>query len=156
MASDAAAPPRADRLRPLSTPRPVHVIADDRGRPTAVYLGNTRKSSNPVSPRRVQKAAREPGLATPVEKILDRWRIDDEWWRQEISRLYYHVALEGGRLVTLFNDLIGGGWFLQTTATPRKQGEPVHVLAPRVSAAAAAPPAAEPEASELPRRITVA
>jgi hypothetical protein len=96
----------------------------------------------------------DPGLVTPVIEILDRWRIDDEWWRQEISRLYYHVALEGGRLVTLFNDLIGGGWFLQTTATPRKQGEPVHILAPRVPTGAAT---VETEAvPELPRRITVA
>jgi hypothetical protein len=47
---------------------------------------------------------------------LDRWRIDDEWWRKEISRMYYHVALEGGLLVTLFHDLIGGAWFVQTTA----------------------------------------
>ncbi len=54
-----------------------------------------------------------------VTESLDRWRIDDEWWRREISRMYYHVALEGGLLFVLFHDLIGGGWFVQTTATKR-------------------------------------
>jgi hypothetical protein len=141
----------------------VHVIADDRGRPTAVCLEKVRKPHSPAPARRARTATPDPESATPVIEILDRWRIDDEWWRQEISRLYYHVALEGGRLVTLFNDLIGGGWFLQTTATPRKQGEPLHVLTPRVPSVAAtlpmavAPSATESEAApELPRRVTVA
>jgi hypothetical protein len=123
----------------------------------AVYLERVRRPHSPAPARRAGTRTADPGLVTPVVEILDRWRIDDEWWRQEISRLYYHVALEGGRLVTLFNDLIGGGWFLQTTATPRQQGEPLHVLAPRVPTVAAAPPVAEPEsAPEPPRRITVA
>lgn len=107
-------PPRADQLRPLHAPRPVPVAADQRGRPVAVGLAASR------SPIR-------------VTEVLDRWRIDDEWWRKEISRLYYHLALENGRLITLFQDLIDGGWFIQTTATPRRQAEPVHVLAPRVT-----------------------
>jgi hypothetical protein len=100
------------------------------------------------------EASRPP---TRVAEILDHWRIDDEWWRKEISRLYYHVALDGGRLVTVFQDLIAGGWFMQTTATPRRQAEPLLVLAPRVPtippAAVAAP--AKPQTPPI-RRIGVA
>jgi hypothetical protein len=72
------------------------VEADDRGRPVVVYLRG----------------------GVHVSGILDRWRIDDEWWRKEISRMYFHVHLEDGRVLTVFQDLIEGGWFLQTTATP--------------------------------------
>ena len=138
MAPHPSTPPRADQLRPLHAPRPARVTVDQRGRPVAVGL----------------EASRPP---TRVAEILDRWRIDDEWWRKEISRLYYHVALDNGRLITLFQDLIAGGWFIQTTATPRRQAEPLHVLAPRVSTippAAGATPARE--ATPPIRRIGVA
>jgi hypothetical protein len=53
-----------------------------------------------------------------VEGILDRWRIDDEWWRKGVSRMYYQLALAGGTTVTVFHDLITDEWFVQTTATP--------------------------------------
>ncbi|HXE83744.1 MAG TPA: hypothetical protein VN513_10495 [Gemmatimonadales bacterium] len=48
-----------------------------------------------------------------IESINETWRIDDEWWRQIISRLYYEVMLEGGKRVVLFLDLITGSWYLQ-------------------------------------------
>jgi len=48
-----------------------------------------------------------------VEAILESWRIDDEWWRQTISRAYMEVMLEGGKRRVLFQDLITGQWFAQ-------------------------------------------
>jgi len=48
-----------------------------------------------------------------VEAILESWRIDDEWWRQTISRNYMEVLLEGGKRMVLFQDLITGQWFAQ-------------------------------------------
>jgi hypothetical protein len=48
-----------------------------------------------------------------VEAIRERWRIDDEWWRQAISREYRTVVLNDGRVVTLFHDLIEGAWYVQ-------------------------------------------
>ena len=49
-----------------------------------------------------------------VKSIEDRWRIDDEWWRQEpISRMYYSVILDNGRNLTIYKDLIKGHWFQQ-------------------------------------------
>jgi hypothetical protein len=56
-----------------------------------------------------------------VEEIPDRWRIDDEWWRKELARCYYQVRLRDGRALTIFHDLIEGGWFVQTVGQPRTQ-----------------------------------
>jgi hypothetical protein len=50
----------------------------------------------------------------PVNVIEDRWRIDDEWWRNEpVSRLYYRVVLAYGQRLVLYKDLLTGGWFRQ-------------------------------------------
>jgi hypothetical protein len=48
-----------------------------------------------------------------IECINETWRIDDEWWRQPISRSYFEAMLEGGKRVVLFQDLIVGSWFIQ-------------------------------------------
>jgi hypothetical protein len=48
-----------------------------------------------------------------VEAILESWRIDDEWWRQPISRAYMEVLLVRGKRVMLFQDLFTGLWFIQ-------------------------------------------
>ena len=32
----------------------------------------------------------------PVKEIVNIWRIDEEWWRRLISRLYFLLDLEGG------------------------------------------------------------
>lgn len=84
------------RLRALNEPRPLRVRTDDTGRPVAVAL--------PDSTRRGDHS---------VEVVRESWRIDDEWWRRPISRLYHDVILEGGRLVTLYRDLVDGGWYAQ-------------------------------------------
>jgi hypothetical protein len=148
---------RADRLRPLNGPRPVRVEADARGWPVRVGSGggggNVPLPGGEGTRSKAYLSFPKPGVA--VSSILDRWRIDDEWWRpapqgaptesgrKPISRMYFHVMLASGQIVTLFQDLIEGGWFVQTTATPRRQLEPVAVLAPRASA----PPAMQRAAS---------
>ena len=137
MVAHSGAPLRPDRLRPLNVPRPVQVAVDARGRPTTVVL--------PAQKR-----------AALCCEILDHWRIDDEWWRSPVERLYFDVMLEGGRRVTLFHDLIGplaGGWFLQTTATPLPQVEPLTVLAPPVRSPA---PVVASEPNRPLRRVGVA
>ena len=80
-------------LRPLGRPRPVGVRTDEAGEPIYVRL--------PGSPAR------------RVEAIRERWRIDDEWWRQTISREYRAVVLDDGRVLTLFHDLLDGSWYAQ-------------------------------------------
>jgi hypothetical protein len=48
-----------------------------------------------------------------VAAVRDRWRIEDEWWREPISRRYYQVVLDDGTVRTLYRDAIGDRWFEQ-------------------------------------------
>jgi hypothetical protein len=48
-----------------------------------------------------------------VAAVQDRWRIDDEWWRKEVSRLYFSLLLEDGRVVTVYRDLVRRHWYQQ-------------------------------------------
>ena len=49
-----------------------------------------------------------------VASVVDRWRIDDEWWREgPISRMYYRILLEDGHSLTIFQDLKDLGWYRQ-------------------------------------------
>ncbi len=48
-----------------------------------------------------------------VSGIVNTWRIDEEWWRKPISRLYFLLALENGMRLTVFLDLKKGGWYRQ-------------------------------------------
>jgi hypothetical protein len=79
------------RLRALNLPRTIHV--EEAGdKPARVHT-----SAGPVE----------------IESIRERWRIDDEWWRHPISRVYYHVLLVSGDQLTIFKDLETGQWFQQ-------------------------------------------
>ena len=80
------------RLRPLKSPSPVRVRTDDEGLPAELQ----RK-----------------GKRLRVVAVRERWRIDDAWWRDPISREYYALVLEDGRPVILFRDLVAGGWYGQ-------------------------------------------
>lgn len=53
------------------------------------------------------------GQRVPVAEIIDTWLIEDEWWRAPIARCYVQVLLADGRVLTLFHDRIGGGWYTQ-------------------------------------------
>lgn len=84
---------RGSRLRPLGRPRPAHVRTDEAGDPIYVRL---------------------PGrTARRVEAVRERWRIDDEWWREPISREYRAVVLDDGRHVILYHDLLTRRWYAQ-------------------------------------------
>ena len=83
----------APRLRPLGQPRVVTVRTDELGEPEFVRLSG--------------KPARR------VEAVRERWRIDDEWWRQPISREYRAVVLDDGKSLTLYHDLLDGLWYAQ-------------------------------------------
>jgi hypothetical protein len=48
-----------------------------------------------------------------VKERLNMWRIDEEWWREPVSRLYFLLELENGAQITLFRDLIHGLWYRQ-------------------------------------------
>ncbi len=94
-----AASRRADgaaAARRLNEPRPIAVRAGDDGLPAAVTLG---------------------GRTLGVIARSRPWRTDDRWWTTEpISRLYVRLTLEDGRSLTVFQDLIVGGWYEQRYA----------------------------------------
>jgi hypothetical protein len=79
-----------DRLRSLNVPQRIEVELD-HGRPKTVGQSGGRA----------------------VETVIECWRIDDEWWRQPISRRCYEVLLEGGRRAVVFEDLLTGEWWVQ-------------------------------------------
>lgn len=82
----------ADGLLPLNLPRPVGMELDGAGEPCAVTIGGRRLA---------------------VALVQDRWRIDDEWWREPISRCYYRLALANDQPLTVFRDLVTGAWYSQ-------------------------------------------
>jgi hypothetical protein len=48
-----------------------------------------------------------------VSEITRYWRVDIDWWRERIWRAYFKLRTETGLLVVIYQDLIGGEWFLQ-------------------------------------------
>lgn len=77
-----------ERLRPLNLPTPVTVQVDAQGRPALVEEQR-------------------------IETVGEVWRIDDEWWRETVSRRCYEVLFEGGGRLIVFQDLVTGEWFGQ-------------------------------------------
>ena len=93
MVSNTGAAHGIDSLRTLNSPRRLQVQSDEKGEPQAVYSGRGWRA---------------------VEQVLDRWLIDDEWWRENpIHRAYYEVDLEGDVRLVLFHDLVDGAWHTQ-------------------------------------------
>ena len=101
MVAPARAPLRPDRLRAVNEPQEAAVELDERGVPVSIRRSN-------------DKSGGQEATAAVVETILESWRIDDEWWRQLISRRYFAVILEGGARVVLFEDLVTHEWYMQT------------------------------------------
>src|SRR5690348_13063675 len=88
---------RSAELRPVNAPAPLRVQLDAQGRIVGLW---------------------RQGRLTPrsIAAIQDRWRIDDEWWREHrVARMYYEVVLDDGTLLTIFQDLVGDEWFEQRT-----------------------------------------
>jgi len=91
-AGSGRSPDPARRLRALNEPRRIRVETDPAGVPLALVLGRKRRT---------------------VSAIQETWRIDDDWWRSPLSRVYHQVVLEDGRTVVLYRDRVEGGWWLQ-------------------------------------------
>ena len=48
-----------------------------------------------------------------VQLVLDRWRVDVEWWRWRAWREYFRLATRTGLLVVVYHDLVEDRWYLQ-------------------------------------------
>lgn len=93
MVAPARAPLRTDRLRAVNEPRTVTVELNESG-----LLTVRRMNGRTIG---------------AVEAILESWRIDDEWWRETISRSYMELLLDGGKRIVVFQDLLTGLWYMQ-------------------------------------------
>ncbi|MDD5605267.1 MAG: hypothetical protein RBR99_02535 [Dehalococcoidales bacterium] len=81
--------PRVGTLKYVNCPEPIKVTESKEGLPG--------------------KVGREL-----VEAIKDHWRIDDEWWRNQIiSRIYFAVVLTSGRRLVIYKDSEDNCWYRQ-------------------------------------------
>lgn len=92
MVAHSRAPVRFDQLRPLNRPAPVQIVPNERGEPLWV---------------------RQRGRRRQVVRVIDRWRLDDEWWREPLHRLYYLVEMAEGSIELFFHDLVEDRWYRQ-------------------------------------------
>lgn len=90
-------------------PRPSHAAPNAE----LVSLNVPRAAEVETQADGAPRAVTVRGRRVTVTDVLDTWRIDDEWWRMEISRLYYRVGLTDGHALTLFRDLVSGDWYEQ-------------------------------------------
>ena len=79
-------------VTPLYLPREIEVSTDSSGFPEVIVW---------------------KGRQGRVAAISNIWRIDDDWWRDEISRMYFEVELRNGQVMTIFHDLASGKWYQQ-------------------------------------------
>lgn len=101
---------RAGSLKFLNTPRPIGIKLGEPGNPIALDV------SVPVTADKHGREQAKPQWAK-VRSVDDTWKVGpDEWWRgraHTIERMYYELRLEDGRRVTVFLDMVNGGWFRQ-------------------------------------------
>ncbi len=75
----------------LYDPEPaITVETDEQGRPAALTWQRTE----------------------PVREVVNRWRVDDDWWRLPISRMYW-VVTTPTMLLEIYEDLRTGDWHPQ-------------------------------------------
>lgn len=48
-----------------------------------------------------------------VAAICNRWRVEEDWWRDEVARDYYKVEADDGTLCVIYRDRKDGSWHLQ-------------------------------------------
>lgn len=99
MVEDTGAAAGAGGLRKLNEAQPAAIEATPGGEPKAMLF---------------------KGVFRHVVAIHDSWRIDDEWWRDEIARRYFEIELEGGRRLTVYHDLSADAWYAQSYTGPRE------------------------------------
>ena len=91
MVSHSGAPIRSDQLRPLNRPRACKVNTEC-GIPIEIIEGKRH---------------------FPVDRVQDRWQINDEWWRAEIDRNYFELVMADGRIRTVYHDRVRNTWYEQ-------------------------------------------
>jgi hypothetical protein len=89
---------RPDRLRSLNLPQPVRVLFSETAK-------------DPTIPVAVSWDENAPWKR--IEAVGEVWQVDDEWWRDPISRRYVDAVLQSGKHLAMYEDLMTNTWFAQ-------------------------------------------
>lgn len=111
MVKNPGAAARSGAIKPLNAPLPVRVRTDAGGNPTAVCIPAMTSHAH-------TRTSHGVGPWLPVASVEDIWKINDEWWRGEesrIERIYFELLLESGRRVTVFHDVTRCAWHRQAS-----------------------------------------
>jgi hypothetical protein len=71
---------------------PITVICDPLAAPTAFAWADHRHA---------------------VVAVLERWRVDESWWRRRVWREYFTLITHTGLLVLIYHDVRDDTWRLQ-------------------------------------------
>ncbi|HXH23121.1 MAG TPA: hypothetical protein VNN10_13940 [Dehalococcoidia bacterium] len=107
MEADAEGVPR--RLRQASP----GAEKSETARQIPAAAGKGRQVPRPPSPLPPHRPSRKDNAWQEVTLLRRPWRIDQHWWRDAVSRMYFRVAPEGGPPITIYQDLITGEWYRQ-------------------------------------------
>lgn len=116
--------------QPLNMPTPITVRTGTHHEPAAAAVPKRRITAAAMAASGAQRARGASGAASArrrggrqhnasaelvnVAHVIDMWEIEDEWWRkQPVRRRYWHVTLETGQDLTVFQDLQSGEWYQQ-------------------------------------------
>ena len=83
---------KGESFRPVSTPTTIEVREGLEGNPVEVRIGSRWHR---------------------VAQVEDTWSFDLWWMPRPLTRTYYRVSREDGRLFTLFHDHRDGCWYRQ-------------------------------------------
>ena len=48
-----------------------------------------------------------------VTRVLDRWRIDCDWWRRRVSREYWRLLVDDDLALECYCDRLTDHWFVE-------------------------------------------
>ena len=49
----------------------------------------------------------------PVTRVLNRWRIDCDWWRSPVSREYWRLLIDDDIALECYCDRVNTEWFIE-------------------------------------------
>jgi hypothetical protein len=73
-------------------------------------------------PRLVQVRLDSDGVPThlhtaagwqPVSRVLNRWRLECDWWRNPIAREYWRLLVEDDLALECFCDRLTNAWYVE-------------------------------------------
>lgn len=53
------------------------------------------------------------GQAHLVQEITRRWRVQSDWWREQLWRDYFKLTTDTGLLLIIYHDLKQEAWYVQ-------------------------------------------